>query len=430
MATPFFRTGCALSLVAIVVIISCGEGGGGEIVSLSSAPKDTAQTSESEERLGLVASRDDDEHWEMAKSDGEPALYRPENFDLAMKAFRRVEFENGQSCSGVIVHEADRASNDRYKTYFVTAHHCVFNVNPLGFRTIIRKASNVEKTEVRAEDLKAIKFKLVAFEPKLLESKSSKIFMGDDGKRLQYTRRVYGPSSTFESLEVAPEMFRVSDIIRFQLKSDLSLAEAQSQSLPICKGAPLPANMDAPLVESGASVVKPLRLMMGLDTSGSRPKLVIERMNGRHRQKGAVNGEFRQPSQLSILNNYVFRVMSFGAVSFYGYTSYFGGGAEGSDSGAPILFGEQESANQLKSFQGKKVFVDHKDMLKMSSWKVKSINCVNGVIVREVSVDPIKAIPAEIFGDDTSHKDIYELGRETTTIIQELQNQPEAWRKL
>ncbi|NBX16791.1 MAG: hypothetical protein EBR09_05440 [Proteobacteria bacterium] len=396
----------------------------------------------------------------MVDDSGNALLYRPEGFDVAMQAYRRAEFKDGQSCSGTMVHEADKADPTKFNIYFMTAHHCLYNVTPLGNRyTVEKDSSGKEVRKPWSPEQKEVEFTLSSFVPRIEFGDQSKVFK--ESKRnfpLRYKTRIYvwDKANTAAEFKLQPEMYYSmkspngkSDVVRFPIKTGVSEQEAKASSVQVCP-TPLPleavglVNFSLGALENslraGTPLSKPLRMMIGLgkDQTGKKffrrnnGELLLERMTGRHFLKGRVTGEYRPLAQLAAMQDFVFAAMAMDGLNFYGYTNYFGGGAEGSDSGSPVFEGLQESPKSRQDLTQDISFHDPEDSGKVQHWKIKSMGCVSGVLAREMSHDPMKATGAIGVGKGHENsEDLKELGRETTTIIQEVSTDASGgWRKL
>lgn len=349
------------------------------------------------------------EHWEYYDSKAiKPLLYIPQNLPLAMSAFRRAYFpDSNQDCSGTLVHQQN--SQGMFDVYFLTAHHCLYAVTPLG-----------ERSKARAGKVEYQRFELEPDYLALSNTTFSKVFNGSSGlvKRRQYMPVSQKESRTFASVDI----YNSSDVIRIPYKQNVSDAEALSTSLPICE------SVEAAGDKSFGQSATGLRMMLGFDRYDSR--LVTERMNGKHNLSGVSTGEYRLPSTFSSINNYVFQSMMFGSgTSFYGYKTAFKAGAEQSDSGAPVLYGTQSPASG--TVHGTGYTFAGTSGSSAGNWKVDSVKCVSGVISRILTKSLLRLTDARAgsgFAVDSSR--LWDVGAETITIIQDVSFNPSAWKKL
>lgn len=358
------------------------------------------------------------EHWEYYRKDPDKqALYIPENLHTAMSAFRSAHFkDSAQDCSGIMIYEENTAGS--YDVFYLTAHHCLQKVNALGERL-----QSVGENGERQVDFTTyvLQKEVTAVNNDATDQFNSTII----GSGL-FDRKTFKKSQTVQFSFSGVQRYLNADVVRIPFKSGLSLADAKTFSLPIC------SSVQAPADKVFSTSQTDIRLMLGFD--GDNQRLVTERMNGKHNLHGIVTGKFRTQESFKEVKDFVFDSMTFGTdVSFYGYETAIGGGAQGSDSGAPVLYGKQSpSSNTLQGTDF--LFRDNYDKL-AAHWKVDSIDCVSGVVSRIFSRDTLGITDTQAWARTQSLKRIIDtlkkdLSAETITIIQEVSNNSDAWKKL
>ena len=378
--------------------------------------------SETDPALGLTSSARGFEHWELIDNKGNIFLYQPSNYHVAMSAFRRAIFSNsGQTCSGTLMHERNAATRN-YDVYYMTALHCLYKTNVFGERV------NATMGQVT----------LQAFEGQYAPG-SAATFTNNDyikGNSLQYLflggnsyRRSITKQYPDETLNKSPQIYSSSDVVRIPYRQNVSEVDARKISMPLCGVVEKPADK---VFGTGST---PIRLMLGNTRQamgGYTDRLILERMNGRHNIKGTVRGEYKDSTSLAALNDFVFKSVVFGnGVTFYGYKSLLGGGAEATDSGAPIIYGTQEplSANI------RNLFLSQETAGLAENWQVKSLDCISGVISRQLSrhfgyYNNANSMPFSFkYEYPWLTGDLKNLGSETITIIQEVSSNG-VWRSL
>ncbi|NBX17578.1 MAG: hypothetical protein EBR09_09455 [Proteobacteria bacterium] len=407
--------------MTVAGVTSCGVDAENNVVELDTGLKKTV--SSGEDGVGLVNTTGVElstgialhklvrapEHWEYYDVGATKSLlYIPQNLPVAMSAFRRAYFpDSNQDCSGTLVHQQN--SSGTFDVYFLTAHHCLYAVTPLG-----------ERSKARAGKVEFERFELEPEYRAQTDTTFSKIFNGSSGiiKRRQYSPVAQKESKTFSSVDI----YNSSDVIRIPYKQNVSDTEALSTSLPVCDSVEPAADKSFGQSSTG------LRMMLGFDKYDSR--LVTERMNGKHNLSGVATGEYRSSSTFSSINKYVFQSMMFGSgTSFYGYKTAFKAGGEQSDSGAPVLYGTQSPA--FVTLQGTGYSYVGSEGSFASNWKVNSIKCVSGVISRIMTNSLLRLSDARAgrgFAVDSTK--IWDIGAETITIIQDVSFNPSAWKTL
>jgi hypothetical protein len=403
---------------------ACGVDGEQAMAPLAqeSGKKPEAQRSEGEESIGFVASSGttqvdnstwfsefltkSPEHWDYIKVDpfgrvpDSQWLYEPKNHVAALGSFKRSYFtESKQNCSGAMIHQRN---GSKYNIYYITAHHCLYDVNPLGERQNGR-SSQMELSSFRYSfDMRGGYF---AF-------KNS--FQAPSLTGTNIRTKSWSLSGEKETLAIPQvEIYENSDVIRIPYKLD---ADSPGNSLPLC------GNVSAPADKTFGKSSTDVRLLVGYNSNLTSKRIEIERMNGKHNLEGKITGEYRAATTFADIRDYVFKSMMFGtAVSYYGYNMYFNGGAEGADSGAPVFYGLQSpSANSLGTSGGS--FVAGAEKL-ADHWKIESIDCVSGVVSRILSQPKLRVSNSSvgrIWRDIVTQ--LTDVGQETVTIIQEVKD--------
>ncbi|NBX16210.1 MAG: hypothetical protein EBR09_02475 [Proteobacteria bacterium] len=413
-----------LGISVAAVMTACGVDGEQSMAPLAqqSDIKPEAQRSEGEESVGFVASSGttqtdgslwstffntkSPEHWDYTKYDpfgrvpDSPWLYEPKNHTAALGSFKRSYFtESKQTCSGALVHQR---SGSKYNIYYLTAHHCLYDVNPLGERQNGRSSQMELSSFDYSQDIRGGYF----------EFNNSFRVSGMSGTNIKTKSwRLSGNKETLAIPHV--EIYENSDVIRIPYKLD---ADSAGNSLPLC------GSVSAPADKTFGSSNTDVRLLVGYNSNLTSKRLEIERMNGKHNLQGKITGEYRAATSFADIRDYVFKSMMFGsAVTYYGYNMYFNGGAEGSDSGAPVFYGQQSpSANTLGKSGGS--FVSGADKL-AEHWKIESIDCVSGVVSRILSQPKLRVSDSAIGGLWRQLvTQLTDVGQETVTIIQEVKD--------
>lgn len=408
-------------LFLFIFVSGCGSNENGNLqVDTSSRlqPKAVTTTSNdkgmTEQQLGLSdAVSIDRDDWYMSKADGSPVFYRPVNYTAAMSGFAHVQFQNSrQKCSGMRVHELDAEGN--YNVYLLTAAHCLFAVNPIGVMT-----SKVDQEH---------SFTITEYLPHL-----HKGFFYDsrfwDGKILRYDlKQLYSEPKTIDFSGLRPQQAGNSDVVRFLLEKSVSRETALSKSLPLCgPDVSPPKDLDVAQNES------PIRMALGwsnLRTFASI-KFISHvhalRLNGNYKTNLHFKKSLDSYGAPGVITDYVMKTQNFDAgTSLFTYSFSGGSGVEASDSGAPVLYGLQESPD-------KSTFATLNDT-QITSWrqntknapderKVKEIRCVDGLITREfwqrnfdVSAPAGKLASSGIM----RIRDLFSIGDSNTAVIQRI----------
>lgn len=328
---------------------------------------------ESEDTLGLASSSvsyEDSEPWFLSDSNGNPTSYKPENFDLTAKSFRFIWFDSSsQGCSGAIVYDLNTATN-KYDTYLVTAHHCLYQADPLGRKTLGSLNG-------------PIKFKTMRFAPVV---SNPNIVRKDQitGKMAQL--RTYDelwdiktPSFTtaFTDFERVPEKLGAYDVIRFKMEENLSLADAQSRALPFCSS----SIADPDKVDPKANV----RLMFGY--SANYGSLLTQRIPLPLQGSSNLIGRFGIGSEVFKFLGGISGASGSRAFAYTnlapirGENEWMGTSVSyAQDSGAPIFFAshsfadnDSQFANYWKKFGAQAV----------DKYRVNRIECFSGTVTRE-----------------------------------------------
>jgi hypothetical protein len=354
-------------------------------------------------------SKKDPEHWEYTKDDGSPFLYEPTGVAASLSAFRHSQFVgSNQTCSGILYNE--QQSNGKFNIYYLTAKHCLYEVTPLGDRK--NSAATVS----------------------LQSYKSSKKLSSSGDTTAAFSRHFFPYSGTYmgwvkyfdsvnltESFQTAnAEVYESSDIIRIPVKINNVSAE---DSMPLCKSVEAASDKIFGQTQTG------IRMILAYDSENKR--LGLERLNGNHNLSGMKNGEFRSADSFSGIKNFIFSSLTFGSkVTYYGYKNSFSSGAEASDSGAPVLYGQQKHPSTLVSEGRILKFWDGADKF-AANWKVQSLDCVSGVVSRIIA-RPNFAVYDSRLGLDWTwlvEEHVKVTGQETITVIQEV-SASGTWNKI
>ncbi|NBX16198.1 MAG: hypothetical protein EBR09_02405 [Proteobacteria bacterium] len=354
-------------------------------------------------------SKKDPEHWEYTKEDGNPFLYEPTGVLKSLSAFRHAQFDgSNQTCSGILYNEPQ--SSGKFNIYYLTAKHCLYEVTPLGDR----------KNSAATVNLKSYKSSKILSSTGDTTAAFSRHFFPYSGK---YMGRVkyFDSVNLIESFQTGnAEVYESSDIIRIPVKINNVSAE---YSMPLCNSVEPAADKSFGQTQTG------IRMILAHDSENKR--LGLERLNGNHNLDGMKNGEFRSAASFSGIKNFIFSSLTFGnKVTYYGYKNAFSSGAEASDSGAPVLYGQQKppsslvSENLINSFwQGADKFA--------ANWKVESLDCVSGVVSRIIARPNFAVYDSRRGWDWTWLVDehVKVAGQETITVIQEV-SASGTWNKI
>jgi hypothetical protein len=378
--------------------------------------------------LGLRASNTENpDDWIMSNMDGRAAFYRPRNFDNAMAAFVRLKVSNSPSeCSGVRIRE--RQPNGLFSVYIVTAAHCLYDVSPLG---IVKHYGYREKNS----GARAYSFLVTQFGPKVLDKqkvddrfasldKSNRAKIGT--RPLSYVERKYILPKSHVYSGIISEQLENLDVVRFKINRDVRGELVQFDTLPICKQTLKP--------EAVTPKKSPIRLLMGLTKSsdGKQSEVHLARMSGVQNQ-GISQEQFGTAQGIVdfIKNTQEFR----GSQLLYSYRTEGGMGVEGSDSGAPVLYGELHDPS-VADFRGAALSEQQINNWKASvhgkpnQWKVEKIDCVSGIAIREFwekKFDIINPVSNKVdVGVDLKVSDPSRLVESSTSIIQEISE--DGWR--
>lgn len=408
-------------LFLFIFVSGCGSPENGNVqVDTSRRANSSMQTplsndkGSSEPQLGLTDAvsiyRDD---WWMSKADGSPVFYRPANYTAAMSGFAHVQFQNSrQKCSGMRVHELDSEGN--YNVYLLTAAHCLIAVNPIGVMT-----AKVDQEH---------SFTITEYLPNLYKGYfyDSRFW---DGKILRYDlKQLYSEPKTTQYSGTRPQQAGNSDVVRFLLEKSVSRETAFSKSLPLCgpEVSP-PKDLDVSQNES------PIRMALGwsnLRTFASI-KLISHvnalRLNGNYKTNVHYKKSLDSYGAPGVITDYVMKTQNFDAgTSLFTYSFSGGSGVEASDSGAPVLYGFQESPDKSTfSTLNEKQIKRWRESTQNSpnEWKVKEIRCVDGIITREFwQRDFDVTAPAGKLASSgiMRIRDLFSIGDSNTAVIQRI----------
>lgn len=362
----------ALVVMSCVLLVACGGGNENELNGISSTPTDIPPPpGTGEEGLGLESSQGTFEPWLVTDANGNSTA-RPQNYDTAALAFRRVSFEpyTAECSSALAFAENDMGS---YDVFLLTAEHCLYDVNQIG----------LYKTQPPAKGGK-FKFKL---SPKPVmnitaTAFSSNWFWNGKGWQLRVTPKAWAKRPKMSNVrwetigssdriyEIQPELQLGSDVVRLKLEGGLSLESAKAKALPIC-------GLDA---EQPAALWKPadstsVRLVMGRNSIGD---VVTHRLIGNiEGRSGTQPGRYGIDAQimnfidltneaalsLNLKSSNVF------LKSQYAYSSS-GLRVLSSDSGSPVIYGSQSRPSNVPNTHPEK-------------YNLNSLNCISDVVTRE-----------------------------------------------
>ncbi len=315
--------------------------------------------------------------------DGTPNPFKPKNFDVANSAFANVVFsKSGQKCSAMRIYE--NSGDGTFNIYLLTAAHCLYSVTPAG-----APAGQIAE---------AHSFELTEYDPIQTTYKWG-------GKSVAHPRafnmRWYWTPKKRSFTNLRPQQAGNSDVVRFLVESGVSFEDAEKRALPLCgKDIEPPTDLDLKRTQA------PVRMALGWSDAGLFPAgnsimfkghpdphvgrggVLLTRMNGAYRN--ITNRGTRSYDQYGAgqdVADFVSRTQAIDPeFTYYTYTMTGGKGVEATDSGAPILYGIQESPEISK--------IPYFTSTQMSSflWAanldperriVRDIQCVSGVITRE-----------------------------------------------
>lgn len=328
-----------------------------------------------------------------------------------MSGFAHVQFQNSrQKCSGMRVHELNSEGN--YNVYLLTAAHCLFATNPIGVMT-----SKVDQEH---------SFTVTEYLPNLHKGYfyDSRIY---DGTILKYDfKQLYSDPKTSQYSGIRPQQAGNSDVVRFLIEKSVSKESALSKSLPLC-GPDVSPPKDLDVSQNEA----PVRMALGwsndrtLASIGSISHVNALRLNGNYMTNVHYKKSFDSYGAPGVITDYVMKTQNFDSgTNLFTYSFSGGSGVEASDSGAPVIYGFQESpAHSTFSTLNEKQIKWWRDSTKNSpnEWKVKEIRCVDGIITREFwQRDFEVSVPAGkyAFAGIMRVRDLFSIGDSNTAVIQ------------
>jgi hypothetical protein len=326
------------------------------------------------------------EWWDLSDESGKPLLYRPDNFDVALSAFTRINVKSTkQMCSGVKIYERQPSGN--FNIYLMTAKHCFVEIDPLGR---LRSGGAGSKHSIDASTFSPAIDKMPA---KLQFIYKSKIQSGRQIAEQPYgKRRLYNVPNTAESYsDLSYTTYRgSSDVVRLLIKANADEQTAKKSALPVCSRSLLPEAVDE---ESKVQT----RMFLPMVYESREKRVHLERMVGKHKYTGvAPTGMFAANSTAGIhsLMTSVIKSLNLDengqrleGTSTIVYTNNRGVGVEASDSGAPVLVGTRVTPASFISRLSLYVMPYEANHF-MNKVIVNSIDCVAGVITRELRVFP------------------------------------------
>lgn len=416
-------------LLGLLVIIAPGCGVEEQTLEpLGTFEKGDGQIEDS--TLGLTKSAQT-EYWDMSSESGSPAIYRPSNFDTAMSAFARISFDStNQVCSGMKVYE--QKSGSSYDVFLMTARHCLLKLSPFG-QILSGGAGTTHSFKVTSFAPRILRHRY--FDNRICKSTASNCFVSyrDRFFDQEISESFTGKTPLVLSSALVKNGVRSSvplDVVKFLLKSGVTLETASREALPLCAAGsrPEPVNLRDKRQEKAF-------MMIGYDSALKR--VVLERMHGEHNYSGPKIGSFTVSQELKNLLpllNVDEQGRALESSRLMVYRNNKGTGAESSDSGAPVLVGQlHDSAKFFQETGFKAGWVGNDYVLNQ---KIHSIDCVSGFLSREFSTDFLKISrrtgTSLIQGGGNltlfSGIDISLLGFETSNLIQ-LVEREDGWQQ-
>ncbi|NBX17074.1 MAG: hypothetical protein EBR09_06890 [Proteobacteria bacterium] len=368
------------------------------------------------------------EWWDLSDDSGNPLLYRPDNFDVAMSAFTRINVKSTkQMCSGVKIYE--RQSSGKFNIYLMTAKHCFVEIDPLGR---LRSGGAGSKHSFDAN----------TFSPSIdRPAKLEFIYKYKSQSGKQTAEQPYGKKRLYNSANAAESFSDIayttyrgsSDVVRLLIKADADEQTAKRSALPVCSRSLLPDAVDEESREQ-------TRIFLPMVYESREKRVHLERMIGKHKYEGvAPTGMFAANSTAGIHKLMTSVIQSLNldengqrlqGTSTIVYSNNRGVGVEASDSGAPVLVGTRVAPASFISRFSLYVFPYQANHF-MNKVVVNSIDCVAGVISRELRVSEFDvSSPADsrmALSSPLSMQELKDAGTWTSSLIVTAGDNPNDW---